>query len=189
VSFTRSTRCRSSCLNSSANPNKGRALHRDARFKCDAGGGGLRHLRIGMWWCRAAPIARASDMAHRGPCLSGRGGLLPMLTVPYSPWVVFSAWCSCRWAPLAALADVLALPPNHVRGGRIGGGHRPGELVRQPRRVHGTYMTGWLKDLTGDFHIALPVASICMAGAGLACWPWRRCRRRDAQSTPATMRA
>jgi len=74
---------------------------------------------LGMWWCRAAPIARASEHGTPRPCLSGRGGLLSNAYRTVFSWVVFFlAWCSCRWAPLHA-ADVLGAAANHVRGGRM----------------------------------------------------------------------
>jgi len=50
-------------------------------------------------------------------------------------------------------------------------------------------MTGWLKDLTGDLHIALPVASICMAGAGLAALALEKMSATRRSIDPATMRA
>jgi len=122
-----------------------------------------------MWsWSRRSDRAGERIWHTAVPTFLGVIALFPLVYMPSSTFIVLAGVALLSVGSFAALPPFWSLAPAMFAGTSLAAAIGLINSLGNLGGFIGPYVTGWLKDLTGDFHTALPVACGSLAFAGLA---------------------
>lgn len=139
---------------------------------------------VATWWFGRRSDLTGKRVAHTAvPCFIGAAGLIIAVLADSSPYILMGGLVTLAIGVFGAIPSFWSLPPILLAGAALAAGIGLINAAGNFSGFVGPYVTGWLKDATGDFHAGLVLVAVAIALAGLIALALRR-RTGDAEHAP-----
>lgn len=141
---------------------------------------------VSMWLVGRHSDRSGERILHTAlPAFMAALGLVIALYFGESPYVMMLGLTVLAGGVFGAIPSFWTLPPTFLTGAALAGGIGLINSFGNLSGFVGPYVTGWLKDLTGDFDTGLLVVAGCIALAGVITLALGARLRRDVADQPA----